>query len=111
MVQLVQLNCPQCNATLEVEASRKFCFCTYCGAKAILDDGSVTTRIIDDARIREAEALERIKLKEAETNLEIQKIKLEKRQKNKEDLHTTILTIAIFIILWAAMLVMLYLQK
>lgn len=66
MVKLVHLYCPQCGASLEVEADRKFCFCSYCGAKAVIDDGTTTTRVVDEAKIREAEAMERIRIKEAE---------------------------------------------
>lgn len=64
-MRLVELKCPSCGADLQIEEGREFCFCTYCGAKAVLD-GSITTHIIDEAKIREAEAMEKIKLAELE---------------------------------------------
>ena len=92
MAQLIQLNCHQCGATLEIEANRKYCFCSYCGAKAFLDDGNTTTRIIDDARIREAEANEKVKLRQAEVELQrikaetaaLERIRLQQTQANLE---------------------------
>lgn len=32
-MKLVKLACPNCNANLEIEETREFAFCTYCGTK------------------------------------------------------------------------------
>ena len=85
MAQLVELKCLNCGATLQVEADRNVCFCTYCGTKAVLNDGSVTTHIIDEAKIREAEALEAIKIREMELEAEIERLKQEKEAQSEKD--------------------------
>jgi DNA-directed RNA polymerase subunit RPC12/RpoP len=57
-IKLVTAMCPNCGAKLEVSADRKECFCTYCGTKVLVDDGSytVTHRTIDDAKVIKAKA-------------------------------------------------------
>ena len=58
------LKCRNCGASLEINTEQTVAFCQYCGAKLLLDDGSTKTqtRIIDDARIKEAE----VRLREIE---------------------------------------------
>ena len=66
-IQLVSVQCPNCNANLEIESDRETAFCTYCGAKIIVsNENEHVYRHIDEARIREIE-LEKMKwLKEME---------------------------------------------
>lgn len=66
MIKMVSVKCPECNASLSIEEERKQCFCQYCGTKIIVDDGSITHtyRKVDEARIKEAEANESIRLRE-----------------------------------------------
>ena len=63
-MKLINMRCSNCGAELEIDPEKKQMFCSYCGAKLMLDDESVqiTNRIIDEARLKEAE----IKLKELE---------------------------------------------
>ncbi len=37
-MRLVKLNCPNCNAALELDADRQTAFCQYCGTKILIDD-------------------------------------------------------------------------
>lgn len=39
MVKIISLKCPECGADISIEEGHKQCFCQYCGAKIILDDG------------------------------------------------------------------------
>ena len=98
MVKLVELSCPSCGASIQVGADRKECFCSFCGAKAILDDGSVTTHIIDEAKIREAEANEKIKLKEAELELE--------RLNNLKEKETMKMAIILNACIWGVLIIL-----
>ena len=63
-MKLINLRCTNCGADLQIDADRKQAFCTYCGTKLFLDDENIhiTNRIIDEARLKEAE----IRLKEIE---------------------------------------------
>ncbi|MBQ6991103.1 MAG: hypothetical protein IJN58_08600 [Clostridia bacterium] len=65
-MKVISLKCPECNATLSIEGDRKYCFCQYCGTKILIDDGSTTHtyRKVDEARIREADIQEKIRLRE-----------------------------------------------
>lgn len=39
---MIPIECPRCNARLDIEANRKEAFCTYCGTKFMLkDDDSI----------------------------------------------------------------------
>ncbi len=61
------LTCPQCGASSKIETeNRDFVFCQFCGTKILLDDVRITHRIVDEAEIKQAEALENIRLKELE---------------------------------------------
>ena len=63
-MRLINLTCSHCGAELQIDADRKQAFCTYCGSKILIEDEDIqiTNRIIDEARLKEAE----IKLKELE---------------------------------------------
>lgn len=80
-MKLVSLKCPECKADLSVEPGRKQCFCQYCGTKIIIDNEEQiqTFKTVDEARIREAELQNELRLKQ----LEIEKMKLEQEQKKQ----------------------------
>lgn len=82
MAKIISLKCPECGATLDVEEGKKFYFCNYCGSKILIDDGNTnnTNRIVDEARIREAEISRELRLKEMELD-------------NKKRRNTVIVTI------------------
>ena len=82
-MKLKSLKCPECNANIVIEENRKTCFCTYCGCSILIDDESTTINHNytyterDEARIREVELKEMVRLKELE-NEEKQKIREQK---------------------------------
>ena len=84
-MKLIELKCPNCGAPTQVDMSRAFCFCQYCGTKMLIDKETIhikdTKHIIDEAKIREAEALERIKTTEAFVELEKERQKAEAENK------------------------------
>ena len=89
MTDKVPFICPQCGSTLDVDRERPSCYCTYCGAKIELGNNvNYTYRKIDEARIREADVKELLRLKE----LEIQSKKLSFRH------NVTVAVIAAIII-------------
>ena len=67
-MKMIALKCPECGASLKIEEGRTQCFCQYCGTQILLDDERkiYEYRTIDEARIREAESWETIRLKELE---------------------------------------------
>lgn len=75
-MKLINLKCPECNAQLKVDPSREFIYCEYCGTKILLDKEEKITRNIDEAEIRKAEAEERIRIKEIESDEKSSKISL-----------------------------------
>ena len=54
-MKLIAVKCPQCQATIDIDEKRKSCFCSYCGTKIILDDGSRTYAHVYIDRTRERE--------------------------------------------------------
>ena len=93
MIKMIAVQCPQCSANLNIEDGRKSCFCTYCGTKIMIDDGSATYtyRKVDEARIKEAEIDEKIRLKELEIESSRQRLR-----------HTIIKIWVIFVVAVAA---------
>lgn len=80
-MKLISLTCPNCNANLDnIDPSRPFCYCQYCGTKIALDDGTIRkeTHIYDEAKIKETESKELLRLKEMEIE----------REREKEDKET-----------------------
>ena len=83
-------NCSNCGASLTFEDNnRDFAFCHYCGAKIILDDYRSTHRVVDEARIKEAEINAQIRLKELEME--------ENRRKSAEKAKTIKIKISIIL--------------
>ncbi|MDO4797045.1 MAG: hypothetical protein Q4A01_03390 [Coriobacteriales bacterium] len=56
-VKVVPLTCPNCGGRLEIPTDLKQCFCTYCGTRIAIDDGSVTIHVhnYDEAELRRIE--------------------------------------------------------
>lgn len=72
-MKLISLTCPNCNANLDnIDPSRPFCYCQYCGTKIALDDGTIRkeTHIYDEAKIKETESSERVKMREIDLECE-----------------------------------------
>lgn len=71
------MKCPNCSASLTIQDdNRDFAFCEYCGSKILLDDYRSTHRIVDEAKIKQAEIDKMIQLKKLEL--------LEKEQNAKQ---------------------------
>ncbi len=70
-MRLVKQICPNCGAQLTVDVSKNQAFCQYCGTQLFIEDNSQTIninqRIIDEARLKEAE----VRLKELEYAQEV----------------------------------------
>ena len=65
-IQTISLSCPGCGASLKVSSDRESFFCEYCGQKIYVSDSNhqkCTYRKVDDARIREADVQEAIRLR------------------------------------------------
>ena len=80
-MKLIKLTCANCGAEMEMDADRKQAFCTYCGTKLFVNDEgiNITNRIIDEARIKEAEV--RLKELEYEHERELREEAIRKEQK------------------------------
>lgn len=97
-VKFISIKCPECGAKLDVEEGRKEFFCTYCGTKIIMqNDNEYIYRKIDEAKIKRAEADEKVELKKLEL-LEKQRIADEKAKQIKIFFTVILATIAIVFI-------------
>lgn len=70
-VKLIPMTCPNCKASIEIDGTKDFCFCTYCGTKILVNDDSTRTINInhhytetDEAKIEEIKSKERIHARE-----------------------------------------------
>jgi DNA-directed RNA polymerase subunit RPC12/RpoP len=67
MINPISCKCPECGAELQVEGNREFAFCTYCGAKIMLqNDNEQIYHYINDADIKRAETEQLIEIKRME---------------------------------------------
>ena len=83
-MKLIAVKCPQCDATIDVDENRKSCFCSFCGTKIIVDDGSRTYTHIHRDKTREKELeFEKMKL-EKEREEQYLRFELEKQQKKQK---------------------------
>lgn len=77
-IQFNAVKCPECGATLEVEKERSMFFCSYCGTKIIAtDEYERTYRIVDEAKVKQAETERIVRLRELD--LEEEKTRSNKR--------------------------------
>lgn len=77
-------NCPNCNAILTIDdENRDFAFCQYCCAKIMLDDWRSTHRVVDEAKIKQAEVEREIRLRE---------LKIKEDQMNQKNQLRRVLT-------------------
>ena len=96
----IDLTCPKCKAILSVDSNRDVLFCEYCGAKILLnDENTYTIRNVDEAKIKQVESEQLIRLKE----LELAQKKADKeillmKQKTHVSLILTIMGVIIMVI-------------
>jgi len=98
----ISMKCSGCGANLNVASDREVFFCEFCGQKHFLKDENhhkYTYRKVDDARIREADVREAIRLKELE--IELLRLQNETRQKRFAIMMKVSIVLAYFIILAA----------
>ena len=52
-IKMISVKCPDCGASLDVEEGRRQCFCSYCGAKVMINnENEYIYRTIDEADIK-----------------------------------------------------------
>ena len=91
------VKCSNCGANIELkDEQREFCFCEYCGSKILLDDYRITNHIVDEARIKEAEAYQMIRNRELD--MEERAIVEKKRKKMVKYIVALILMMIAFIL-------------
>ena len=97
IMKLISLKCRECGADLQVDPGRKQVFCSYCGAKLLLDDESIniTNRIIDEARLKEAEV--RLRELEYQHERELREEALVQEQKRSRRLSLVVYLAAVVI--------------
>ena len=102
-MKFVAKECPKCHAPLDTQAR----FCSHCRTAVVLEDDvdrtQYTYQEVDDARIREADVKENIRLKE----LEIEQLKLQDEINHRK--QTLMVKLAMVLSFFAVMLVMLLL--
>ena len=82
-VNLISLKCPECGAALKIEKGRKQCFCSYCGARILLDnDHEYIYREINEAEIKRAEVSRELELKRLEM-IEKHNVAVARRRHNR----------------------------
>lgn len=100
-INLVSIKCPDCGAALDVEEGRKQLFCSYCGAKVLVDnENEHIIRHVDEAEIKKAESNQVIQLKRAEVDKTVQLKKLEIDDRSRiEKERVKIIKIITFLVL------------
>ena len=121
-IQFVSIKCPECSADLQIEDGREYAFCTYCGARVMIaNDNEHIYKMIDEARIKQAETDRMVRMRELEMD---EKTSISKKVLvvvwltvsialvvvgmiglgfNKEDMGIMSLILGINVALWGAM--------
>ena len=96
-ISFITLKCPECDAKIDVEEGWDRAFCTYCGAKILVNnENEYIYRKVDEARIKESEAKKSIRLRQLE---------IERENKNDEEnakiakIKATVIVVIIGVIL------------
>ena len=96
-MKVTDSKCPNCGSIVKIESGKATQFCQYCGNQIVIEDEmSHTTRIIDEAKIKEIETKKEVELKKQEQR----KLALEEyKSTNKTLLTVWGITLAICLIL------------
>lgn len=106
-MNLVHLRCPDCGAELEVDNSREFCFCQYCGTKIILEESDASVRrtkarlktidkFLDQREAQQIRKMENRRIRE-ETKAEERRLKAELQ--HKRQILTVIISVILFVLM------------
>jgi len=102
-IKIISVKCPECGATLNIEENRKQAFCSYCGAKVLLqNDHEYVYRHIDEAGIKKAETDQMIQLRKMELE-EKRRAEEAKTEKLKIIMSLSLATIGILMIIFGTM--------
>lgn len=94
-MRLISVKCPDCGAVLDFEEDRKQAFCSYCGAKILINnENEYIYRYIDEADVKRADTDKLVKMKMLEAGKNITGIKF------KLALTTTIAGVLMMLIGW-----------
>ena len=96
-MRITALRCTACEADLQNEDSNNLIFCPYCGTKLALEDDNIeiTNRIVDEARLKEAEI--RLKELEYEHQRELREEVLREKQKKTHKMYIGIFVLVALI--------------
>ncbi|MCL1863608.1 MAG: hypothetical protein FWF78_08585 [Defluviitaleaceae bacterium] len=88
MMRLIKLKCEDCHATnsVEVKEGQKILFCSFCGAKSLLDDEtkSINLNIKKDVNIKKEDVA---RIKENERKIKVKELEVaEKQHERKSDM-------------------------
>lgn len=62
-MKLVPIKCPNCNADLDIDPTREFCFCQHCGTKLLIETSDAVAKArIDYQAMKDRHELEKYKL-------------------------------------------------
>ena len=93
---MISVRCPDCGAALDVEEGRTQLFCSYCGAKVIIqNDNEFIYRTVDDAGVKQAETQRMVMLKQLEME---EKAKQDKKEYIRIWLGATVILFLVGII-------------
>lgn len=97
-MKLLSMICPHCGAQLSIDIDRRQAFCQYCGNSLLVDDENtinINSRIVDEARIKEAEV--RLKELEYQHEREIRLETIRKEQKRSFGISVVVFLVVLFI--------------
>ncbi len=85
-MKLVSYKCPNCNASIQVDDTKRSFFCTYCGSPVNIDLGEnvFTYREINEAEIRRVEADENVKKSKLDYKIRKMEIAEQRRREIEE---------------------------
>lgn len=99
-MKLLSMICPHCGARLSIDMDRRQAFCQYCGNTLMIDDENtinINSRIIDEARLKEAEV--RLKELEYQHEREIRLETIRKEQKRSFGISVVVFLVVLLIVL------------
>lgn len=97
-MKIVSVKCPECGASLQIEDDRKQAFCSYCGAKVLLEnENEYTYHHIDEAEVKQAETERMIRMRQLEV--------IEKQQKADQKIRVVKIIASLLLTVGGVMLI------
>lgn len=100
MKKVMSYKCPNCGGDVELKDNITTFYCMYCGKQLHLEDDVITIKTIDQAKIREEERKEKVRMAELEYEYKSKQVSNPEQRHEERMLILRIVGAVFFMLVW-----------